>query len=105
MKFISVNDIKITIGSNQNDNDVLFDLAEDNDLWFHVNNLPSAHLWVKFTDFDKNTLYRIALELKKNSKYKKYNNISVIYAPKSSLKKTDKLGCIQIVGKSKKIKV
>lgn len=105
MKYISVNDIKITIGSNENDNDLLFDLAEENDLWFHVEDLPSAHLWVKFRDFDKKTIYLIALQLKKNSKYKKYNNISIIYGPKSSLKKTDKLGCLEIVGKLKKIKV
>lgn len=37
----------IYIGENKHDNWNIIDNAEDNDLWFHVENLPSCHLILK----------------------------------------------------------
>jgi len=105
MKLLKVKDIDIKIGSNVNENDKLFDEADDNDTWFHIEGLPSAHMWIKNEITDKNMLYQIALQLKKSGKYKKMNNVPIIYTTKSNLKKTDKLGTLIISGKSKIIKV
>lgn len=105
VKVITVKDTTVTIGSNVNDNNELYDLAEDSDTWFHISGFPSAHMWVKDTITDKNLLYLIALQLKKNSKYKKVNNIQIVYTTKSNLKKTDKLGSLIIDGKPNFIKV
>lgn len=105
MKLIKVKDIDIKIGSNVNENDQLFDEADDSDTWFHINGLPSAHMWIKDTITDKNILYQIALQLKKTSKYKKMNNVPIVYTTKSNLTKTDKIGTLIISGKSKIIKV
>ena len=105
MKSLTISNIDIKIGSNVSENDALFDLAEENDIWFHVDGMPSAHMWVPECELTKQQLYMVALELKKSSKYKKMNNISIIYATKANIKKGDTLGTIIITGKSRKIKV
>jgi len=105
MKTLTVSGIDIKIGSNVFENDELFDSVEDNDIWFHVDGMPSAHMWVPACVLTKQQLYMIALELKKSSKYKKMNNISIIYATKENIKKGDTLGTIIITGKSRKINV
>ena len=75
--------------------------------WFHIENVPSAHLVipVSYLKLDKRTLYVIALELKKNSKYKKCNSLSVIYTHRKSLKLTTTLGKVFVTGKINTIKV
>jgi predicted ribosome quality control (RQC) complex YloA/Tae2 family protein len=105
MKSLQICGIDIKIGSNVSDNDKLFDLADDNDIWFHVDGLPSAHMWVPECELTKQQLYMIALQLKKTSKYKKINNIPIIYTTKQNIEKGDTLGTIIITGKSKKINV
>lgn len=36
----------ISIGQNAKENDLLFHKAHQNDVWFHLKNLPSAHLYL-----------------------------------------------------------
>lgn len=105
MKLLTIGDIDIKIGSNASENDQLFDLANDNDMWFHVDGLPSAHMWIPECELSEQHLYMIALQLKKTSKYKKINNIPIIYTTKQNIKKGDTLGAIKITGKSKQINV
>ena len=105
MKLFTISGIDIKIGSNVYENDKLFDLADDNDIWFHVDGLPSAHMWAPECELTKQQLYMIALQLKKTSKYKKINNIPIIYTTKQNIEKGDTLGTIIITGKSKKINV
>ena len=100
-----VNDIDCYIGSNVIENDELFNKADANDTWFHVYTFPSAHMWIKQTNVDKNTLYKIALELKKRSKYKKISGLPIIYTTKSHLTKGYHAGTVLITGKSKVISV
>lgn len=100
-------DNNISIGKNKYDNDKLFDLAEEHHTWFHIANESSAHLWLSRSveTMSKKDLYLTALQLKKKSKFEKVNAIEVIYAQKSQLLKTDIVGQIDIVGKSKIIRV
>lgn len=73
-------------GRNAVENTELVLRASDMDVWFHVNGLPSAHLIYYNPDGTslkdlrkKGVIYKMALELKKSSKYSKMNNIEVIY--------------------------
>ena len=107
MKTLFIDNLELKIGSNQLENQVLIDKMEDKHTWFHIDNLPSAHLTipVSFENLKKKDIHRIALELKKNSKYKKYNSISVIYTHRDSLKLTNTPGKVFITGKKQSIKV
>ena len=102
---ITVCDKKIKYGRNKNENDILYTSADENDIWFHIHNEPSAHLWLKSTIYTKQELYTIALQLKMRSKYKKQNHIEVIYTQKKNLQKTNTIGKLSIIGKYNKIKV
>jgi len=95
----------LLIGKNKYENNELFDNADYDDIWFHMKDVPSAHLWVKSCILTKNEIYLIALQLKKNSKHKKENNISVVYTKKHNLQKTATLGTLTIIGKSQCVKV
>jgi predicted ribosome quality control (RQC) complex YloA/Tae2 family protein len=74
------------IGRNAVENTELVLRSSDMDVWFHVNGLPSAHLVYYNPDGldliylrKKGVIYRMALNLKKSSKYHKCNSIEVIY--------------------------
>ena len=93
------------IGKNAKDNDRLFDEAEDDDIWFHLNDYPSAHLWIKNQKLSKQDLYRIGLVLKKHSKYSKENGLSIMYTTKNNLRKTQKIGEIEVTGSVRYLRV
>jgi len=103
---MNLNDF-IVIGKNKYDNDRLFKLAEDHHTWFHIANESSAHLWFceSIKEISKQDLYRIALQLKKRSKYAKVNSIEILYTQKSQLQISDIPGQIIIIGKHKTVKV
>lgn len=107
MKNISVDGIEITIGQNQDENQRLLEEMKPEHSWFHIENLPSAHLTIpiSYETIKKQSIYRIALELKKNSKYKKENNISVIYTHRKHLKLTNTPGKVITQNKIQRIKV
>lgn len=74
------------IGKNAKDNTQLVLSSEPLDVWFHIADFPSAHLVYHNTERaaldtlrSNGTIYRMAVELKKWSKYRKYPNIKVIY--------------------------
>jgi len=106
MRFLNFKNTELGIGSNVLENDILFDQADDGDTWFHVYSFPSAHMWMKSSSVpDKNTLYQVALQLKKISKYKKMSGLPIIYTTKKNLKKTETPGALWIAGKSNIITV
>jgi predicted ribosome quality control (RQC) complex YloA/Tae2 family protein len=74
------------IGKSALENTELVLRASDMDVWFHVNGVPSAHLIYYNPDSldlgvlrKKGVIYKMALALKKSSKYRKINKIEVIY--------------------------
>ena len=106
MKTVLLDDYQIKIGQNRDENELLLNTMPDNFTWFHIKDYPSAHLWIEedFNKLTKNQIYRCALELKKSGKYKKWNNIQIIYTQGKNLKKTNTPGTV-ITSKSKTIKV
>ena len=46
MKTLFIDNLELKIGSNQLENQVLIDKMEDKHTWFHIDNLPSAHLTI-----------------------------------------------------------
>ena len=106
MKNIVIDGYSIKIGQNKNENQLLLETMKQNYTWFHIKDYPSAHLWVEddFNNISKNLLYKCALELKKNSKFKKWNNIEIIYTLGKNLTLTNTPGLV-ITKKTKSIKV
>lgn len=73
MEFISPNNFKIYVGTNCKENDELtFQIANDNDLWLHTKDVPGSHVIIKCnTKPDRIDLY-FAAQLA--AKYSKANN-------------------------------
>lgn len=74
------------IGKNAVENTELVLRSSDMDVWFHINGMPSAHLVYYNPDGHdleylrkKGVIYRMAINLKKKTKYRKCNTIEVIY--------------------------
>jgi predicted ribosome quality control (RQC) complex YloA/Tae2 family protein len=78
--------LEYKIGKNASDNTMLVVSSTPYDVWFHIHNETSAHLVYYNPDKlsletlrSNGTIYRMAIALKKQSKYRKYLNISVLY--------------------------
>ena len=106
MKTILLDDYHIKIGQNKEENELLLNTMSGDFTWFHIKNYPSAHLWIDedFNNLTKKQIYNCALELKKSGKYRKWNNIEIIYTQGKNLKKTNTPGTV-ITSKTKTIKV
>ena len=109
MRTVVIHNVTLQIGSNRAENDRLFHQALDHDIWFHIDQHPSAHMLMPGVDksniLDKKKLYTIALQLKKYSRYKSVNSLKIRYAPKTSLQGTSRSGTLLIKGKSQTINV
>jgi hypothetical protein len=89
--------INFKIGGNSSENDNLIDESDKNDLWFHIESLPSCHVVADLSNteivFDKKQLSKIAIQgaviCKQNSKYKSNKNVSIIYTKIENIIKTD----------------
>tara|TARA_B100000902_G_C26908222_1_gene715526 strand:- start:171 stop:485 length:315 start_codon:yes stop_codon:yes gene_type:complete len=81
MKVLNIDGYDIKIGQNKKENELLLNEMKSNYTWFHIKNYPSAHLWLEesYNNISKQLLYKCALELKKCGKYRKSNNIDIIY--------------------------
>jgi predicted ribosome quality control (RQC) complex YloA/Tae2 family protein len=90
--------INFQIGKNAQDNFNIIDQANENDLWFHLADYPSCHVIASIPNLNisKKELKKIikqgALLCKINSKYKKENNLEVIYTEVKNVKKTEVIG-------------
>ena len=82
MKVLKIDGVDIKIGKNKEENEMLLEIMNSRFTWFHIKEYPSAHLWVEedYNNLSKAQIYRCALELKKVSKYRKCNNIEIIYS-------------------------
>ena len=77
------------------------------DSWFHLSEFSSPHLIINTNVFElsKKDIYRIAILLKQNTKYRKENHIPVCYTLRKNLKLTSKLGEVIVIGKTGEINV
>ena len=91
------------IGKHAHDNTHLVILANKNDIWFHINDLPSAHLIMYNPNNESleklrrsGIIYKMAVALKKSSKYSKINNISMVYTTIDNVSPTSTPGLVTI---------
>jgi predicted ribosome quality control (RQC) complex YloA/Tae2 family protein len=93
------------IGENKNDNFNVIDNANDNDLWFHANNISSCHVVALIPErFDKKYLKYIikwgALLCKtRTSKLKDLNDVEIMYTYLSNVTKTKTPGLVNVKNK------
>ncbi len=102
--------ITFYIGKNAQDNFDIIDIANENDLWFHLDDYTSCHVIgiindLKLNNKDERLIVKQgALICKKYSKYKSDKNVNVMYTTVNNIRKTDQIGTV-IVLKSKIISV
>lgn len=96
-------DLTITIGGNAEENWKIIDAANQNDLWFHLEDHPSAHVILAMPDgktskdLNKQTLIHCAVICKQHSKFptiSNQNKMSVIYTETKNVTKADKEGAV-----------
>ncbi|KAK7187579.1 hypothetical protein DPSP01_003740 [Paraphaeosphaeria sporulosa] len=93
----------IYVGKDKVENEELIKYGWDEDVWFHVDNLSSAHIYVRLPDgqdwesIDQGLLVDCAQLTKANSiEGNKKDNITVIYTPWSNLKKDGSMAVGQV---------
>ncbi len=101
----------IFVGTNSKENWEIIDGSGPDDLWFHVEDLPSGHVIIreqfnKSCNFDPiypNQIISIAANLCKcQSKYKDRTKLKIIYTQISNIKKGKEIGSV-LVSKSQYI--
>ena len=96
------------IGNNSFENDQLLNEADQDDIWFHLDNMPSPHgiLFLRNIESDKipkRILMLCSEKIKENSKSKNFRKISVIYTLRKNIKKTSTPGKVILKKKTNKI--
>ena len=98
------------IGRNAVENTELVLQSGDKDVWFHISGSPSAHL-VYFNPYmetlddlrKSGIIYKMALELKKKSKYRKEQGIMIIYDYIKNITVTTKPGLVTVTSSVKNL--
>ena len=92
--------VKFLIGKDAKNNTEIINQSQDNDLWFHVNDLSSCHVIAFIHDLNisrKDLRYIViqgALLCKQNSKYRSDNNIEIIYTRIKNVETLEKPGLV-----------
>lgn len=95
----------IYMGKDKVENEDLISYGWSDDLWFHVDKLSSAHVYVRlpegtiksWKDLPEELIYQCCQLVKANSiEGNKKNNVSVVYTPWSNLKKTSDMAVGQV---------
>jgi len=90
----------IWVGENAQDNWNIISAANQNDIWFHLSNFPSAHVIIKIPDnfklkfIPKQLYYKCASICKVDSKYCNIKKVKVIYTEIKHVTKGDKVGSV-----------
>lgn len=90
------------IGKNAQDNFDVIDSSHPDDIWFHIENLPSCHIVMKrpMKPMVKKELQKMykqcAVLCKANSKYKSDKNVVIIYTTIKYVTKTDIVGSVLV---------
>jgi len=93
------------IGENAEDNTNIVINADDDDLWFHIYDLPSPHILavvhnilIERKMIDRKAIRSIVVQgsllCKQNSKYKSEKKVDIIYTKIKNVIPTDKLGSV-----------
>lgn len=89
-------DIPYSIGKNAEHNSEIISLSSPDDLWFHLDNYPSAHVILHIPDgilLNKKNKHKIIVQgavlCKANSNKKSDKNVCISYAPIKHVHLTD----------------
>lgn len=95
----------IYIGKNAKGNEDIIKHCHQESLWFHINNISSAHVILdsKGDDIPKRYLVQVA-KILLDTKNNKPNNVNVIYTQVKNVKLTKQLGTV-IPSRTKVIKL
>jgi predicted ribosome quality control (RQC) complex YloA/Tae2 family protein len=98
---VSAMEITYHIGVSAQDNFDLIDASSPQDIWFHVQDLPSCHVVVVMPEnekLDKNKMRALvkqgAVICKKHSKYASHKNLPIIYTKIEDVQKTNIPGSV-----------
>ncbi|KAK3202887.1 hypothetical protein GRF29_154g1104331 [Pseudopithomyces chartarum] len=93
----------VYVGKDKVENEELIKYGWDQDVWFHVDNLSSAHIYVRLPEgqdwesIDQGLLTDCAQLTKANSiEGNKKDNVTIIYTPWSNLKKDGSMAVGQV---------
>ena len=89
----------IQIGQNRHDNFSIIDDASENDIWFHVEGMPSCHVILKThenTSTPRQVIKRCAYLCKIHSKAKTLKTCVVSYTTINNVSKTDVIGQVNV---------
>lgn len=109
MKIINYNDVSFVLGKNSKENWELLDeysKTNCNYVWFHLNSFPSGYVIMLSDSINNLDLLNYgALLCKENTKYRNLKDLKICYTTLNKLKKTNKIGEVEIIGKPKIIKL
>jgi predicted ribosome quality control (RQC) complex YloA/Tae2 family protein len=98
---VSAMEMTYHIGVSAQDNFDLIDASSPQDIWFHVQDLPSCHVVVVMPEnekLDKNKMRALvkqgAVICKKHSKYASHKNLPIIYTKIEDVQKTGTSGSV-----------
>ena len=105
MKTLEIEQYTYNIGTNATENEELITNSNSTDTWFHLQELPSCHGVINcpIDKLTSNLIFKCALNIKINTKYKKIPRLKVIYIEISAIKKTDIVGQVLLLKKPKDI--
>jgi predicted ribosome quality control (RQC) complex YloA/Tae2 family protein len=93
--------IVFTIGGNAKENFEIIDASGPDDIWFHLDSLPSEHVVASIPDdmsLDNKQILKIATQgavlCKQYSNYASQKNLPIIYTRIKDIMKTEKVGCV-----------
>jgi predicted ribosome quality control (RQC) complex YloA/Tae2 family protein len=99
------NIFEITVGRNSKENWELIDRSENDELWFHVDDKPSCHVFIKkplnIDIIPKDVIIRGAQLCKEYSKYKNDKKVKIIYTTIDNIKKAKDIGSVRILNLKK----
>ena len=94
-----ISNITYYIGKNAQGNNDIIDMAKPNDIWLHVDNVPSGHVIISIPDNITKDELRHIIKVGANlckSTIKNNTKIKVVYTKVCNINKTNILGCVQI---------
>lgn len=112
MKVYTNENYTFKVGGNASENDLLLTESSENDLWFHLQKFSSPHGILTNSEIGVDNvptdilLWCAGLVKKSSSKKCKYlQNIGVNYIKVKYIQKTQVVGCVVLVKKSKVIMI
>ena len=105
MKTLELGEYTYTIGTNAAENDTLISNSSLTDTWFHLDELPSCHGVINchIDTLTSNLIYKCALNIKLNTKFKKTPRLKIIYTEISNIIKTDIMGQVILLKTPKSV--